>query len=103
MRPPCGVGSAPANHAGRVFRAATSPATFPHGIDRVSTDRLSAYSVGTMEAVMIGLIIALLVVWAILAIVGFTVKGLVWLAILGIILFAGTAAFGGFRRRSVGR
>jgi hypothetical protein len=59
--------------------------------------------VGTMEVAMIGLIIALLVVWAILAIVGFTVKGLVWLAILGIILFAGTAAFGGFRRRSVGR
>jgi len=52
---------------------------------------------------VIGFIVALLVVWAILAIVGFTVKGLVWLAILGIVLFAGTAAFGGFRRRSINR
>jgi hypothetical protein len=51
---------------------------------------------------VIGFILALLVVWAIFAVVGFAVKGLVWLAILGIILFAGTAAFGGFRRRSVG-
>lgn len=50
---------------------------------------------------MVGLIIALLVIWAVLAVVGFAVKGLVWLAILGIILFVGTAAFGGFRRRSV--
>jgi hypothetical protein len=80
------------------------PDPFPQRIIRVShrSEAISNY-VGTMEVAMIGLIIALLVVWAILAIVGFTVKGLVWLAILGIILFAGTAAFGGFRRRSVGR
>jgi hypothetical protein len=79
------------------------PVPFPSAVPGYPAFVPISYYVAKMEVVMIGLIIALLVVWAILAIVGFTVKGLVWLAILGIILFAGTAAFGGFRRRSVGR
>jgi hypothetical protein len=38
--------------------------------------------------------IVLIVVWAVVAVVGFAVTGLLWLGVVGLILLAGTIAFG---------
>ncbi|GAA1965242.1 hypothetical protein [Amycolatopsis minnesotensis] len=49
------------------------------------------------------LIIILLVAWLITAVVGFAFPGLVWLAVIAIVLFAGTAAIGFTRRKTLRR
>ncbi|WP_173058951.1 hypothetical protein [Phytohabitans houttuyneae] len=53
------------------------------------------------EVVMLILFVVLMVLWLILAIVGIAIDGLLWLGIVGIILFLGTAAVGGLRRRAL--
>jgi hypothetical protein len=43
---------------------------------------------------MAAVIVILIVVWAIVAVIGFAMKGILWLGIIGLILLAGTIAFG---------
>lgn len=49
------------------------------------------------------IIVALLVIWVVVSVLGFVIKGLFWLAIIGLVLFVGTAAVGGVRRRAITR
>lgn len=49
---------------------------------------------------MWAIIVVLLILWAVLSVIGFVFKGLLWLAIIGIILFAGTIAFGVVKSRA---
>jgi uncharacterized membrane protein (Fun14 family) len=41
----------------------------------------------------------LVAIWIVLAVVGAVVKGLFWLAVIGVLLLAGTAAFGAVKSR----
>ncbi|RAS68343.1 hypothetical protein C8D87_102408 [Lentzea atacamensis] len=41
----------------------------------------------------------LVAVWIVLAVVGAVVKGLFWLAVIGVLLLAGTAAYGAVKSR----
>ncbi|HUQ58969.1 hypothetical protein [Lentzea sp.] len=41
----------------------------------------------------------LVAIWIVLAVVGAVVKGLFWLAVIGVLLLAGTAAYGAIKSR----
>ncbi|GAA3636926.1 hypothetical protein C8D88_101451 [Lentzea atacamensis] len=41
----------------------------------------------------------LVAIWIVLAVVGAVVKGLFWLAVIGVLLLAGTAAYGAVKSR----
>lgn len=43
---------------------------------------------------------ALLVLWLVVAVVGFVVKSLLWLAFVGLVLGAGTVAYGAVKGRN---
>jgi hypothetical protein len=52
---------------------------------------------------MLVLVIVLLAVWLVVSIIGFALEGLMWLGIVGVVLFAGTAAVGAVRRKTLRR
>ena len=41
----------------------------------------------------------LVAIWIVLAVVGAVVKGLFWLAVIGVLLLAGTAAYGAIKSK----
>ncbi|MDN5931820.1 MAG: LPXTG cell wall anchor domain-containing protein [Pseudonocardia sp.] len=49
---------------------------------------------------MMRIVVALLVLWLAFVVVGFVFKTLLWLVVVGLVLFAGTAAYGAIRRRN---
>ncbi len=51
-----------------------------------------------MSGNVVKVVAVLLVVWLALSVVGAVVKGLFWLTVVGVLLFAGTAAYGYLRR-----
>ncbi|WP_300019668.1 hypothetical protein [Pseudonocardia sp.] len=52
---------------------------------------------------MMRIVFVLLALWVVLTVVGFVVKSLFWLAVVGLVLFAGTAAYGAIRRNEARR
>lgn len=56
-----------------------------------------------MSGPLVRVVAVLLVVWLVVSVVGAVVEGLFWLTVVGIVLFAGTAAYGYLKRGSGGR
>ncbi len=58
---------------------------------------------GSVVVAVMKIVLALLALWLVLTVVGFVVKSLFWLAVVGLVLFAGTAAYGAIRRNQAQR